>query len=432
MKKVLMIGEIWPYHKSAGNCIHAIAKYLPEMGWEPIILTTPISENYNLNYKVVEVPYKDFLLDIIKRIGFDTSKSVKKQISQKMNITKKRSFLDYFFLRIREVLFYPDSNHSWKIPAIRKGSEIIENEKIEAIISDVPPIMGQLISHTFKKKYNIPWIVYFSHLWSQNNGYPYSKFRRMFDERLELQTFSSIDVMITHSKPLMKKLEHLHPGKRILTEYEGFDPEIINEPPSKLTNRFTITYTGSFATDLREPAHLFISLKKLITRGVVDPNKLEVRFYGPEETWIEQDIKKCGLSEVVKQYGRVSMEEAQAAQRESQILFNPKWDDPEEPGIFSGKIFEYLAARRPILATGRYIDVVDEMLKETQAGKSSLSIESTIELLKQWYSEYMNLGYVKYEGNKQIIDKLNHRELARTFAHQLDKLTSNIEKKDIE
>ena len=259
-----MIGEIWPYHKSAGNCIHAIAKYLPEMGWTPIILTTPISEEYNLNYKVVEVQYEDIILNIIKRVGFDTSKSVKKQISKKMKITKKRSFLDYLFLRIQEILFYPDSNHSWKTPAMRKGSEIIENENIEAIISDVPPIMGQLISHNINKKYNIPWIVYFSHLWSQNNGYPYSNIRRMFDERLELKTFSSVDVMITHSKPLSKKLENLHPGKCILTEYEGFDPEIINDPPAKLTNRFTITYTGSFANKLREPTHLFISLEKLI------------------------------------------------------------------------------------------------------------------------------------------------------------------------
>ena len=238
--------------------------------------------------------------------------------------------------------------------------------------------------------------------------------------------------MITHSNPLSTKLEHLHPGKCILTEYEGFDPDTINEPPAKLTNRLTITYTGSFANDLREPTHLFISLEKLIKQGLIDPNKIEVRFFGPEEIWIEHDIKKHGLSGVVKQYGRISMKEAQAAQRESQILYNPKWDDPEEPGIYSGKIFEYLAARRPILATGKYVDVVDELLKETQAGKSSLSIDTTIEFLKKWYLEYMNLGYVNYKGNKQIIDKLNHRELARTFAQQLDKLTKHIEKKDIE
>jgi hypothetical protein len=52
-------------------------------------------------------------------------------------------------------------------------------------------------------------------------------------------------------------------------------------------------------------------------------------------------------------------------------------DDPNEPGIYSGKIFEYLAARGPILAIGKYCDVVDELLKNTNAGISSLSVETT-------------------------------------------------------
>jgi undecaprenyl pyrophosphate phosphatase UppP len=45
-----------------------------------------------------------------------------------------------------------------------------------------------------------------------------------------------------------------------------------------------------------------------------------------------------------------------------------KWEDPQERGVYSGKVFEYLAAKRPILATGGTDDVITELLNETNAG----------------------------------------------------------------
>lgn len=423
MKKVLIVGYIWPYHRAAGNCVHAVAKYLPEFGWEPVVLTIPLPEKPELKYRVIEVPYYDLLNIFLKLLGFDTSKSIKKQVSQKLDVTSKRSFLDFVFLRLREVTSYPDSIKGWKTPAIEAGSELLQKEDIRAIISDCPPVMGNLISKELKVKYNIPWIVYFSHLWSQNNGYPYSSLRRMFDTRLELKTFSKVDVMITHSEPLAAKLRKLHKGKQVFAVNEGFDPETVNTPPDKLTDMLTITYTGSFAPVLREPTKLFAALQNLLSRGIIDRDRIEVRFYGPEEIWIDSDINKYGLSGIVKQYGKVPMDISHEKQRESQLLFNPKWDDPREPGIYSGKIFEYLAARRPILATGKYKDVVDELLDETGAGVCATSEEDVEYALEKMYREYMEKGEVVFRGDTSKIDKYSHREFAGKFAETLNHLT---------
>ena len=423
MRKVLMIGQIWPYHTSAGNCAHAIAKYLPECGWEPIVLTTPLPEKVDLDYRVVGVPYHDMLNSWLERLGFDTSKSIKRQVGQKLGVTSKRSFLDFPFLRLREALTYPDSRRGWRSPAIRAGSTLIREENISGIISDCPPIMGLLAARALKDKHRIPWLVYFSHLWSQNNGYPYSGLRRWFDTRLELKTLSQVDAMITHSEPLVVKLQALHPGKRVLANFEGYNPETVNDPPDELTDRFTITYTGGFAPRLREPAKLFAALQNLLSRGVIKRDRVEVRFYGPEEAWVDSEIERYGLSGIVSQHGRVSMPTAVAKQRESQILFNPKWDDPEEPGIYSGKIFEYLAARRPILAAGNYRDVVDDLLTETGAGVSTTSTTETEQALAQMYLEYKEKGEVTFRGDTSRIDKLSHRQLAERFAAELDSLT---------
>jgi glycosyltransferase involved in cell wall biosynthesis len=203
----------------------------------------------------------------------------------------------------------------------------------------------------------------------------------------------------------------------------GFDPETENTLPDKLTDKFTITYTGGFAPVRREPDILLAALQKLISTGIIDPGRIEVRFYGTKEDWVNSQIEKYGLSGVVRQYGKVPMPESLVRQRESQLLFNPKWNDPQEPGIHSMKILEYLAARRPILATGRYHDVVDELLEETGAGVCTSSVEDTAKALQKAYHEYLSRGQVAWHGDAAKTGNYSHRAMAGRFADLLDQLT---------
>lgn len=423
MKKVLIIGGIWPYHTHTGARVPGLAKYISEFGWEPIVLTMPLPGNQNLEYRVIEVPYHDRLNSLLKLLGFDTSKSIQNQVSQKIGVTSKKSFVDFVFLRLREIIDYPDLNISWKSPAIKAGGELLQKENIRGIISASPPLMGNLIARELKERYKIPWLADFPHLWSQNNSYKYSSMRRMFDTRLELKTLSQVDVLTTTSKPLAKKLRALHKGKPIHVITHGYDPDAVNTVPEKVTDKFTITYTGGWHPIFREPSKLFSALQKLISRGVMKPENIEVRFYGAEENWIDREVEKYGLSGIIKQYGRVPMEVAQAKQRESQLLFNPKWDDPRDPGIHSMKIFEYLAARRPILATGKYKDVVDDLLDETSAGICASSVEDVERALEKAYQEYKLKGEIAWHGDESKINNYSHREMARKFSEILDNLT---------
>ena len=91
--------------------------------------------------------------------------------------------------------------------------------------------------------------------------------------------------------------------------------------------------------------------------------------------------------------------------RESQMLLLLKWEDPQERGIYTGKIFEYLAARRPILATGGSSDVVTELLNETKAGIDVPTIPDIKDALGKLYHEYRLKGKIVYDGRKSEIDK---------------------------
>ena len=163
-----------------------------------------------------------------------------------------------------------------------------------------------------------------------------------------------------------------------------------------------------------------MTLHKLIKKGVIDPERVEIRLFGPPEIWIDADIERYRLSGIAKQYGVVPQEVAFARQRESQLLLIPKDEQVGQTGMLSLKFFEYLAARRPILAIGGHKDIVDEKLKETGAGRVATTDKEITQVLKELYREYLQNGKLAYRANEQNIGKYSQRRMAEEFAQVLD------------
>ena len=423
MKKVLIIGFFWPY------CIGSIrvlglAKYLPELGWENIILTGPLDKKPDPNFHVLETSYQGFLGSIPALFGLNIRRDLGTQLQMKVRNTGEfsRRILRYLYKLIREIWAYPDEHKNWRHYATRAADELIKKERIDAIIS-VWPVTSHLIAKDLKDKYKIPWVADFPDLWSQNPAYPFGAIRNWIDRRLELKTLSTADALVSASGSATENLKALHGKENIQTVTHGFNPDELNEPPAGLTTKFTITYTGQIYTGKQDPLKILLTLKDLISAGTINPADIEVRFFGPERLWLERIIKNYGLSEIVKQYGIVSHEESIKKQRESQILLLLNWEDRAEKGVYTGKIFEYLATRRPIMSTGGFgSDVVEDLLKETKAGVYAPNIKNVKEYLKNFYIEYKQKGKVAYWGDIKKIDRYSQREMARKFANILDQL----------
>ena len=440
MKKVLIISHFWPY-RSGSRRMLGLTKYLMEFNWQPIIITGPLNIRPDFDVRYEEVDYPCLF-------GFKTKKDIGDQLKEKSDIFPlaiKYYFLKLIYNFIREILAYPDEDKYWRKPAVAKAIEIIEKEKIDAIIS-IWPVTSHLIAKEIKDKYEqgffgerkkIPWIVDFPDLWSENCDYSYSFIRKLFDRRLEKNTLKKTDALIVLSKYDKEKQQLIHKNKAIYVIPHGFNLEEINEPPQKITEKFTITYPGVFYAGKRDPSKILIALKDLINEKFINPEDIEIRFYGSREKWVSEIIKKYNLSEIVKQYGQIPRDEAVKKERESQILLLLKWEDPKEKGIYSGKIFEYLAARRPILATGGSRDVVSELLEETKAGIDAPTIKEIKEALKSLYFEYKKNGKVSFSGDIEKINKYSEFEMAKKFAVLLNKLINanlmiknNYEKKE--
>ena len=265
MKKVLIISYHFPPSIAVGGLrIQGLAKYLSEFGWEPIILTTTLPGNPNTQFRVIQTPYYDVIASWKKRFGLKPEEGVKKQFEMKMHKNKK-SFMDYVLFFLSEIIAYPDAQKGWYPFAVEAGSEILENENIDAIISSSSPVTCHLIAKELKMKYTIPWIADFRDLWTQNHYYQYSPIRRFIERRLEIKTLSKPDALVTVSNDLAETLGTLHKEKRIYTIRNGFDPQEISFSRADLTTKFTITYTGSLYQGKRDPSKFFKALQDLIS-----------------------------------------------------------------------------------------------------------------------------------------------------------------------
>ena len=418
MKKVLIIAYYWR------GRIPGLAKYLPEFGWQPVILTapSPFDEQPASELRIIETPYHDVLDCWKKLFGLNPDEDITNQVRRRLGAIPKKSFVDSFLTLGGEVIGYPDLQRGWKPFAVKAGDELLQNEDIDAIISSFSPATSHLIAKELKIKYKIPWIADLRDLWSQNHNYHYGRLRKFLDRRLELKTLSVADALVTVSPLWAEELRALHKREVVYTITNGFDPDEMNKGQIDLTSKFTITYTGLIYTGKQEPSKLFAALKDLISDGTMDPKDVEVRFYGPEIVWLPSEIEEYGLSNIAKYYGMRPQEIAFEKQRESQILLLLTWEGKEKAG-YGIKTFEYLAAQRPILATGVGNCMHKELLDETNAGIYCKTVEDIKSTLRELYSEYKLKDKITYNGDIEKINKYSHREMAKKFAKILNNIT---------
>jgi hypothetical protein len=424
MKKVLIIAHSQYAFPGMPKRILDLAKYLPEFGWQPIIIT-PVGKKPDIQTRIIETPYSD-ALDFWKRLfnlNLDEDEDIRRHIMKRLGVTSKKSFIDPFLTLCGEIINYPDGEKGWTPFAVKAGSELLQRENIDAIISSSAPVTSHIIAQKLKMKYNIPWVADFRDLWTQNHNYGYGPLRKLIDRCLELKTLSKADALVTVSPVWAEKLRTMHKREAVYTITNGFDPTTVNIPPANLTAKFTITYTGGVFVGKQDPSKLFAALQDLFTGGFMNPNDVEVRFYGPKEGWLARDIEEYRLSAIVKQYGVVSREIALEKQRDSQILLHLTWEGLGERAGYSLKLFEYLAAQRPILATGLGNDLTRELLDETKSGIYAPTVEDIKSILRKLYTEYKNKGEISYNGDRGKINNYNCRKIVRRYVEILESIS---------
>jgi glycosyltransferase involved in cell wall biosynthesis len=333
-------------------------------------------------------------------------------------------FYNFFIKVYKNIFWYPDPYSNVIKDTIKRGKIVIKKNKFDAVLSSAHPVTSHIIASSLAKEAKIPWIADFRDLWTQNHYNLNFWIRTIIERRLEIKTMKNADALVTVSGPLSNKLSEIHQNKPVFTILNGFDPNQINNG-IQISKQFTITYTGNLYGGRRDPKMLFKEIRKLINENSISSQSLMINFFGLPEDFLFEEIIKFGLEKNVCVHGRVPREIAIKKQQESQILLLLTWNNPEEIGVYTSKVFEYFASLRPILSMG-YPEggILKSLLDQTQTGTHITNEEDLKKYLLEAYHEYKINGSVRYRGINDEIMKYSNLEMAKNFAELLNRFSN--------
>ena len=241
MKKVILIAFYFnQVNEIASKRLRALAKYLPQFGWEPIVIVPDLGfipkENDYLNCRIIYTEYEDMFSHFSNKFKKSESKfpedskdSIESNDEKLKDSTSYSNPIASKAISIAgEVFAYPDGMKYWHESAFEEASKLIEEEEIDAIISSSWPITCHTIAKDLNEKYNLPWIADLRDLWNLNPYVSHTFIRNYFEKRLELKTFENVDALTTTTDLAAKTLATLHPKNRIVPILSGYDKDDFN------------------------------------------------------------------------------------------------------------------------------------------------------------------------------------------------------------
>jgi glycosyltransferase involved in cell wall biosynthesis len=431
-KRVLIVSFYFPPTNSvAAVRVGKFAKYLPQFGWEPIVLTADTAKD---RPQTLPVEMKE--TNVFRTSYFALASSLYRnrqgnQVTPSETASRRFNWKEPFYRAVR--LAQPIYTLSilapiitdpmgWYPHAVKKGRELLNKYEIDAIFSSYAPSTSHLVACRLHQISGIPWIAEFEDLWSLNHNAKTTSFLRYLTCRLERRVMKRSSLLIAASEPAAEKLEKLH-AKKAVTILNGFDEDdYVEDIP--LTSKFTITYTGQIYPGKQDPTPLFKVLKELREEGKISPSNFEVRFFGGGSlTVLKPLIERYGLSDMVKVYDLVPFRESVRRQKESSALLMLKWNDPMEKGVYTSKLFEYLGAKRPITAIGNFKDeLIDNLLTESGAGIALDSVDTIKSVLSRWMDEWQKSGKIvsHWKPRADVIQRYTQRGQASKLAQLLE------------
>ncbi|MCP5002572.1 MAG: glycosyltransferase family 4 protein [Planctomycetes bacterium] len=426
MKKVLIISySFLPQQTIGSQRPSKLAKYFPEFGWEPVVLTVKRAGVLPVGIRIIGTDYKDISGMLKSMVGLKSGEGAHEQLG--IAVSKNFSEITWKSRIVRlskEVINYPDEYRGWYRFALKSASELLSEERVDVIVSTSPSVMSHIIARKLKKKYKIPWVADLRDPWSHQYAYRKIRILKFFQRRLEIKTLLDADALVSVTKPYLDEIKTLHKNSKMFFITNGYDAGDFPDIPTKLTDKFTITYTGILYNGERDPSVLFEAVSQLMDENKINRELIEIRLYTPYLDWLVDEIRKHNLEGIVTLCGMIPRDEVLIRQRESQLLLLIRYRDKFERGDCPAKIFEYLGSKRPIIAVGGFGGIVKDLLERTNAGKFAGNVNELKDILNEYYQEFIQYGKIECHSNSNI-ENYTYSAITKKYSDFLNKFPLN-------
>ncbi len=317
-RKVLLVANPYPPMVSAGTTrVVRFVRHLPGYGWTPSVLAprTAGETTQPDDVQVIRTP-----VPMPRRLLGGGPRST----------------------RVNRWISVPDPYAMWVPPAVREGHRLLQDESFEAIFSSSPRPSVHLVAAMLARLSGLPWVADYRDPWAtyQFRTYP-TRAHSDAHRRLEARAMRHVSVVTAVNQPIIDDLVQRHPwlGDRVAVLPNGYDP---SEPLEDVTlgPGFWIVHTGRLYGREQQVSRFLAALGGL-------PADVRALFIGVDESRVLPEARRLGVGSRVRVEPFVPHRRALGYQRAADALLLVNGRRPES---MSSKVFEYLAADRPIFA----------------------------------------------------------------------------------
>ncbi|MBD5588046.1 glycosyltransferase family 4 protein [Clostridium botulinum] len=385
-KNVLMICYSFPpIGRSGVQRSLKFAKYLYELGWNPIVVTTgKMSLSYDKDYSLLKEISKDIKIIRIEHDKFSPEELHTSEINEIVQLQRGLLNEELYFEYVkklkdnsnseRKLLINPDEVIIWASKVLREICDLVNMENVDLVYTTSSPYSDHIVGYYLKKHLGIPWVADFRDEWTNDielnldkDSLNY-KLQRSMEENIVQLANKILTVTPLHTANYINTFNL--PSNKVCTITNGYDEvDFINiKMDNKIkNNKFTIIYNGTLYYK-RNPSSIIETINNLIDKNLIDMNKIEIKFIGYCEELIKKSIEDRDKYNICKFTEYIEHKESLNIASRADLLLLLIGDNIRYRAVYTGKVFEYLRINKPIIAISPKESVVENLLKETNSG----------------------------------------------------------------
>ena len=413
-----------PSNSSAAHRPDSWARYGRQYGFNPVVVTrhwaglendwlnvsdpcgTSVTVEESDSCEVIRLPYRD--------VTGGQGKAWKKRA-----LTRKV----YFLGKVLSGDFHTQANVMETFRPFLTG--LLQKRKFHCILATAPPYQLIELAKELGQQFAIPFIADIRDLWNDNRALQVAAqwtAKEKFNEKLArhyIKRWVRPAALVTAVSGPLGEIATEGTSTPFAVVTNGYERTVYEAAEQREPAEFTLTLTGTIYPEqnfdvLLQGFRLFLDGKP----------RARFHFIGVSVfPQIEQKIKNLLPDAYIRIQPRIPKKEAIDLTVSSHVLFYVGWQGYR--GFYSGKIFEYLAARRNILIAPGDRDVIDALLSESGAGLSVDTPEEVAQALQRWYNEWEQTGKLAYAGREEVIRKYSREEQTRKMAAEIVRIHSD-------
>lgn len=328
----------------------AFVKYLARLSWK-VTVVTPLPGEFWISDPGLGSQIPD-TVRVVRTISLSGLRLLRAVGKKRPGVLSRRPSGAFELLRrLGEWVLVPDTYVGWIPFAVRSAARLCRGERFDALYSTSPPDSTHLAARRIARRFRVPWVADFRDPWiSLYLRDPPTQLHRVLHRRMERAVMGADRVLVT-TRWHEELIGAACPGTRVERIPNGYDDEDWRayDTADRPAGRFTVVHCGMLTLG-RSSRPFLDGLSRLVRRSPDVADEIRVVFIGARESANEMWVSRYGLGEIVSFEDNLPHGECVRRELGCHVLLLLKHDDEHYRGLVPGKLYEYIGARRPILA----------------------------------------------------------------------------------